>query len=1160
MKGEESMRKRTMMFIIAIATFVVTVGIVPSGLSQTASTGALTGTVSDSSRAVLPGVEVKLTNTANGESRSVVSNETGSYIFPLLAPSSYRLEAALPGFKTAVRSDVRITVTETARLDVQLELGALTETVNVEATPQMVQQETSALGRVVNEVVVSSLPLSTRNFTQILGLSTGVVANVNNAAALGRGPGGTGISVNGSTTVDNNFNIDGADTNDSNSTATAGTAIPNPDMIAEFKVQTAQADASYGRNSGGQINIVTKSGTNNYHGSLFEFFRNEALNANDFFFNKTGQPKPEIRQNQFGGTLGGPLIREKLLFFGGYQRTQQAYGVGGNCNRSFNMPPLTDDRSVAALGALFAGQSGQNGGVAIKADGSNINPIAVALLNAKTPTGEYLFPTPQSVDRSRPFASQGFSTYSQACEFGENQYMFNLDYLQNAKSKVALRHFNARSITTSPLAAGNIAPGAAPGTQFVKFELTSLTHTYVITPRIFNELKGSFFNNGTWSKRDTFFKYSDFGIATPFPATMDRRPAFSITGSYSVSPSSNVVFPEKTWAIQDNVSLVFGTHTVRTGFAVTRAQIRLQSNGASAGLITEGLTFLSFPDFLLGMSAAENGSQFSNINISVAAPGIRIKNNQMWHRDAYVQDDWKITPRLTTNLGIRYAGVGMPTDSFGGNVNFDPSLANPNPPAAGTFAGYVIPTNFRPPFPDCCPGATRGKNTAGMDREVLNLWSPRLGFAWKVLANSNRLLLRGGYGLYLSNQTNPAQGNQGSLSFGGETSRTGVANAVATWANPYPAVPATFTYDQNNINWGQAPITNTSTVNVFALDPNYTVPHTHKYSLNIQSELARNFLLEVGYVGARGFDRTNSIQFNHALLASPSSPIRGITTNTVANVNQRVPYLGISAVQTANRFITPNGKSTYNSLQASLTKRFSRGLQFTGGYTWSKTLDTAGTSSQNNAQNTVGVGKTWDATANFGPVETNHAHRFVFSYVYQLPNVAKNQRLLGALLGRWSVSGVTTIQSGVPLSILYTNSNNIYGTTSDRASMATGCTYADLLSRGPVKQRLNQYFNTACITAPSVIGDDGRATDFGNMGSGIVSGPGQQNTDMSLKKDISLGADANRRMEFRAEFFNLFNHAQFSNPATTFNNATFGQITSTSVNPRFVQLALKIGF
>jgi carboxypeptidase family protein/TonB-dependent receptor-like protein len=418
----------------AVAAVILAIWIAPLRFSQTPSTGALGGTLTDTTRAVMPGVEITLTNEATGEVRSATSAENGTYSLRLLAPGSYRLEAALPGFKTAVRSAIRISVTETARLDVQLEVGGLSETMNVEASPVMVQQESSALGRVTSEAVISNLPLVTRNFTQILGLSPGITMDVTNASELGRGSGGmvtSRTSVNGARSYDNNFQVDGIDANDfesGDSGTTGGTAIPNPDAIAEFKVQTAQADASFGRNAGANVNVITKSGTNEFHGSLFEFFRNEALNANNYFFNLAGQKKPVGKQNQFGGTLGGPIQRDRVLFFGSYQGTRQIAGAPGgnfnaNCAATVFSPPLTDDRSAAALGTLFAGQTGQNGGVAIKADGSNINPIALRLLQMKQPDGGYLFRTPQVISRGQPFARQGFSAFSKPCTFDEKQFV-----------------------------------------------------------------------------------------------------------------------------------------------------------------------------------------------------------------------------------------------------------------------------------------------------------------------------------------------------------------------------------------------------------------------------------------------------------------------------------------------------------------------------------------------------------------------------------------------------------------------------------------------------------------------------------------------------------------------------------------------------------------
>ena len=315
--------------ISAITAVIIVFGLASLGLSQTASTGALTGTTTDATRAVIPGVGVTLTNEATREVRTTVSGESGSYSFPQLSPNTYRLEAALPGFKTAVRSGVRITVTETTRLDIQLEVGAVAETVTVEAAPEMVQRESSALGRVLGQQAVVSLPLVSRNFTQILALSPGITTDVTNAGEIGRGSGGISIgktTVNGSRTSDHNYQIDGLDANDfqqSGGGLTPGAPVPNPDTIQEFKAQTGLADASFGRNAGASVNIITKSGTNDFHGTLFEFFRNEALNANSWANNYVGTPRPRYRFNYFGANLGGPIKKNKLFFFYNFEDFKQ---------------------------------------------------------------------------------------------------------------------------------------------------------------------------------------------------------------------------------------------------------------------------------------------------------------------------------------------------------------------------------------------------------------------------------------------------------------------------------------------------------------------------------------------------------------------------------------------------------------------------------------------------------------------------------------------------------------------------------------------------------------------------------------------------------------------------------------------------------------------
>jgi hypothetical protein len=414
---------------------------------QTASTGALTGRVLDASGAIVPGAAVQLRNFGSGESLSQISDNAGSFHFLLVAPGRYDVEVSRTGFARLLLPAVNVLVTETMRVDLRLQVGAVAETVEVSSQGSMLQTNSVALGRVVNQAAVSGLPLVTRNFAQIADLSPGVVTGVSNAGELGAG--GTALSqidksndglfVHGARSYDNNFELDGISVSDVQGSALAsgGIPLPNPDAIQEFKVQTGLYDASYGRYGGANISVVTKSGTDVFHGSAFEFLRNDVLNANDYFLNRTGQPRPPLKQNQFGFDVGGPIKRDKLFFFGSYQGTRQVNALASGqtrtgCTVSLSTPPITNDRSPAALGKLFGGMSGALGGVAVNADGSNINPVALELLNFKLPNGSYLIPTPQTLNSALPFASQGFSTLSQPCHYDEDQFLINIDYVRSA--------------------------------------------------------------------------------------------------------------------------------------------------------------------------------------------------------------------------------------------------------------------------------------------------------------------------------------------------------------------------------------------------------------------------------------------------------------------------------------------------------------------------------------------------------------------------------------------------------------------------------------------------------------------------------------------------------------------------------------------------------
>jgi len=1140
--------------VFALLLWITLAGVTaPRCLAQTASTGALSGVITDPNGAVVPGANIKVTSEATGETRTVTSRADGAYVAPLLPPGSYRVEAEGKGFKRGTRSGVRIEVTETTTLDVRLEVGAADETVTVRSDAAVAQTESSALGRVTDATAVVSLPLVTRNYTQILGLSPGVVSNVNNAAALGRGSGGidgnflapgSGTYVHGARSYDNNFQMNGVSVNDLQGSggSSGGFAIPNPDALQGFKVQTALYDASFGRNAGANVNVVTKGGSNEFHGTLFEFFRNEALNANDFFFNRAGRKKGALRQNQFGFTLGGPIKKDKLLFFTSYQGNRQLNGIAGGGQATVVSPPLTDDRSAAALGAMFAGRTGAGGGTAILANGSNINPVALRLLQMKLPDGSFLLPTPQTIDASQPFDRRGSSLFSVPSAFSENQYLINLDYLHTANSKFEGRFFSATSDQNQPLPTNIPGFPVETGQEFRNF---TLAHTYVVSANLFNEARVGYHRTIQKSLQESL-SYSGVGIAAS--PQVDKQLSITITGSFGIGGGTDFRFVQNQYSFQDSLSYVHGSHTLRAGGGLTRSQINLPKAGASATL-----TFQSFPDFLLGLSAAQNGSPVSNVFASFETIGLRERAWRVRDGFLFIQDDYKAAPRLTLNLGLRYERLGHFFDALGRATNFNFALANPNPPAAGSLAGVILPANFS--GGSVPAGVTQLESNFVVDGEGQNNFGPRIGLAWQVLPHSNRLVLRGGYGIYYSRLTGqPLFQLVSQPPFSVIRQPSGAANAGASFANPFPqpllplsAFPVFLPYSP------------TTAFTQRALAPEYRPSVTQQYGLNLQSEVARDFLLEVGYVGARGTHLLRTRSLNQALLASASNPIRGATTNTVANIAQRVPVQGY--LPDGIRQIETSGASWYNGLEVSLTKRFSQGLQFLASYTFSKVLDTNGASDVNANGIGVQLGDQNLPGDGYGRAIWDRTHRFVFSYVYQFPIPSSRAGLVGKVFGGWGISGATTIQTGQALTLTATNATNIFGITTNRAQLAAGCAYADLTTSGAVSERLNNYFNRACFAAFPVVGADGRGTTFGNSGVGIVDGPGQQNFDLALikKTPVRWPTEASN-VEFRAEFFNAFNTPQFANPVTTATAATFGQITSTSVSPRIVQLALKFNF
>jgi carboxypeptidase family protein len=1136
-----------------------------SGFSQTASTGALIGATLDPSGAALPQVSVHLSRLDGTEIMAATSDENGLFGFSLLPPGTYTVGASKVDFKPVSQENIQIHVTETLRIQLHLELATQVEKTQVFAQPSTVQLDTSALGKIVNQETIGGLPLVTRNFAQIAGLSPGVAVGVNNAGELGigatalsqNGASNDGIFAHGARSYDNNWQLDGISVSDvqGSGSISGGIPIPNPDMLEEFKVQTGLYDAAFGRAAGANVSVITKTGTNQYHGTIFEFLRNDVLNANDFFVNRSGQRRPELEQNQFGFVLGGPVKKDKLLFFASYQGTRQINGMAAGqarvaCVVSLSEPAITDDRSRQALGQLFGGMTGALGGVAIAPDGSNINPVALALLNFKLPDGSFLIPTPETVDPSKPFASTGFSTLTQPCTFNQDQGAANVDYVASQKSRLGARFFTADSDQLVTFPGSGLNPAAntrgfnSPGgSHFIVF---SLAHSYVLTNALLNEARVGFVRTQTESGADVPFKWSDVGVSEGEMNENNELPNLSIVGSVSMASVVPRTYTQNSFAFDDIFSFLSGANAVKIGGSVTRLDDNLYFAGFGSLV-----AFLSWPDFLLGLDGNSNGTSFSNVSESADIFGLFNREFRVWEGSGFVQDDYRTGRFLTLNLGLRYERLGQFGDELGRNSSFDISKANATPPASGSLDGYIVASNFPSVLP---PEVIRASNPFGTFGEGQDTIAPRIGFAWQVLPTTSRLVLRGGYGVYYSRPP----GQTATLSvlgapFALTRITTGLSNVDATFqapfAQPFPT-PNSFPMFQ--------PYSPTTKSSVNALAPNFRPATIQQFSLNVQAEVLRDWVLEAGYVGSRGIHLQRFRSLDQALDASPENPINGVSSNTLANIGLRVPVPGIRA--DSLREIESEGSSWYSGLEVSLTKRLSHGLQFLASYTFSKTLDTDGADiNSTSSGNALTLGDQTSPRQRWGRASFDRTHRFVFSTTWMLPTPARGMPRV--VLGDWSLAAIATIQSGSALTIADTNSKNVFGISEDRAQLSGTCSKNQLVKGGPVESKLSGYFNAACFTNPPIIGADGIGTSFGNSATGIVDGPGQANLDLSFSKTVVLRWPVEKSsLQFRAEFYNALNHTQFANPDSSFTSPTFGVISSTAVNARVGQLAMKFAF
>jgi len=1258
--------------------------LLPSSLpAQTSSTAALTGTVTDPTGAVIANATVTATNTGNGQVRTATTGSDGVYKIALLPPGTYSVKFEASGFETSQVPAVQLDVTETPVLNRTLTVGSQSQQVTVEAETEAIQTESSALGTVVAAQTVTDIPLSSRNYLNLISLSAGASASVNNADQPGKGA--TFLFVNGQNDEQNNFQMDGAMVDNWFSFGTANDngfyaaiPIPNPDAIQEFKIQTSTYDAGYGRNPGANVNVVTKSGTNAFHGTGFEFFRNTILNANEWFYKRTEllnnetNKQPVLNQNQYGGTFGGPIKKDKLFFFVSYQETGQkngltAYGLqspvlppipGSNSSSAYNRGTCTTpnwtslsqcdaatssfvtalataispncpanasisaDKTNGAVGGIQVACPTQpltgGNGVSGPAGLYNMNPVAINILQLKLANGNYYIPG-STTGPYRP------NTFSIPASYTEHQGLGNFDYVINSKNTLSSRYIYSTDPTSGAFGCGIMGtntciPGGPVTFQYWQ-NVGTLKLTSIVTNNFVNEAHVAYQRYSTVSSNGMPFTDSQVGI-TPLNPTLPQLSQIGITSEIQMGAES--LFGLKLVVQQtefgDQVSWTHGKHSIRAGGEFEHDYVTISIAGLGLG----APTFPSFPDFLIGRAGCAaftgsgtcgtanpgntNGSALNSNELGVGTAIVGY-NGQFTSRlpvnttSMFVQDDFKVNSRFTLNLGLRWEYFGQVQTLGGQWSNTWPSLLNTVPipgtgcvsngvsfglGASGTgcsLAGFEVPSNFAGPVP---PGVYKS-NLPYITQQgpVLDNFAPRVGFAWQPFS-SNRLAVRGGGGYFYdrpngipvteSGHSNPP------YAFGAAQS------TLETLSNPF-VVPPTIPGPAGTPGWTPRWVTPVGLSSNLSgnqtLAQNFSNGLVYEWNVNTQYEFLPSWVLELGYVGSHGIRQTagtaggngivanttlggNSTPINTALLASPSNPLscgydgnpaHCITTTTTANLNLRVPYLGMTS---AFAPVTNNAQTEYNSLQATVRKQMSHGLTLQAAYTWARAFINYYVG--NPAATQPGIAPYLDL---YGLNTAYRPQRLVFNYTWAIP-LGRHEGITGQVLNGWTWSGVTTIQDGAPLLITDSTTGTIFangGGPIGLATLAAGATNATVETSGSLTSRIISgltspgfagagYLNKAAFTTPVTIGN---GKGYGSYGLGEILGPGQNDWDMTVSKDFKI--KESQTLQFRTEFFNTFNHPQFSNPFANVGQASsFGTITSTSVNPRIMQFALKYSF
>lgn len=1147
--------------------FVFVVGLMAATVAWGQATARLTGTVKDQSGGAIVGATVTLTNQGTNTNQTTKTDGEGNYLFPLVDVGTYRVTVEHSGFKKNVQSGIVLEVNQNGRLDVTLEVGQATETIEVSAAVPQIDTSGAVLGKVEDTKRIEDLPLVDRDTLQLGLLQAGVFSPDPDDGS--HNP----FSVSGQRSESLTFLLDGAD--NTNFLSNRIVASPNPDAVQEFKIITNNYDAQFGRSSGGIVNQVIKSGTNQVHGSAFEFLRNDILNANDFFLNAAGVPRASFKRNVFGGTVGAPIRKDKTFVFGAYQGARRREGQTPGQLTVLTKTERTGDFSdLCTPGGGNAGfnSSGvcQTGGTQL-VNPANNNPYPFNQVPVNPVSANYIakyLPLPNS-----PNLGPNAFVFSSSAAINEDQGIIRVDHNLSSRDTLSalyvindFRDALPFQVNHGASTGGNVPLGSGI-TDTTRSQDLVLTWTHTFARGWINEFRASANRNAELQAKptdNTTPAQLGFTNVSPDDAAGAAPPVIFTPGfNLGPSPQGPTTLHDMTFQYQDHFTIPHGRHEWKFGADIRRVENNFNFDFFNNGSFTFGFapngplaggTFTgdASADFVAGFPG--NFFQFSNAIYA-------IRTTSQYY---YAQDTVKVLPRLTLNLGVRYEYNSPQTDIhnniigfFGGNAQ---STVFPNAPPGVLYPGDPGTPNNALVYPD------------------RNNFAPRVGFAWDMFGTA-KLVMRGGFGIFYDIEDGALN-----LQFGGQPPFGDVLNlnflpSDVTSAPNFLADPFTPIGLTNPFPFRARGFTGTFFIPkisfAFVTDPHFRTPYSENFNYGFQYQLNKDTAIEAVYVGSLGRKLISTIDVN------PPQPAAEIAqlNNGFLNEDCARPFAGCinattdpnTSLQDLGQILTDksNGISASHEFQLTFDRRYSHGLSFRAAYTLSKTTDlTSGFRARSSTYTDP-----FDPQMDHGLADFDATHRFVFSGSWELPinGPFRSHRVMNKVTEGWQVNAITTFQTGQPFTIYSNNDNSLQGNFLDRPDLIGKIRYmnprnltsfnpalADCAGESPASSGNitgNFFFDPTAFDCISPSNNPvGSLASFGNLGRNTLRGPGINNWDISFLKRTKI--TESKSIEFRGEMFNAFNHAQFLNPDNQGFSGTFGEISQTR-GPRLVQFALK---